>query len=723
MALIGKIRQKKWLLIGSLAAALALFILMLMFDNPNQSFFGGSQTMVGDIEGRKIEYQEFNQIHDMLYSGAQTDAFAGRNFLWNYFVDEALIRNEAEAVGLGVGKPELLNLQFGPDQTRISNVMRSRYQNPNAPGQIDMDQLNQLKEIVTTPGRIDQMISEQQLIADFKYRWAHQEKEVVKDALQTKLSNMVSKGMYMPTWQAEMIGEAQNKKVDFVYVQVPYDEIDNADVPLEEADYEAYFSENKNKYKQEEETRLLDYVTLDVFPSAADSANISQEVADLIPGFINTENDSLYVESNLGTIDGAYFKKDALPTAIADTLYNMEVGGVYGPYLDRGAYNAVKITDRKIVPDSVAARHILRRANDLPSLQAAQKTIDSLKNLVETGLNTFEELAIANSEDASNAGKGGDLGTFSQGTMVKEFNDVCFFQGEPGKVYSVITQFGVHLIQVYDRVYETNEPSLQIATLSRPIIPSQDTQDEIKEYALQLQEENATIDQMRAAAAEKGYTVSTSPALKANDFSLLGLGTGQGAREMIKWAFGTSQNIEPADVGQVSPQIYSFQNPGEYHVSKYAVTALQSIRPAGIPSYQNVKPDMEADVINRKKAELIKSQLSGMTDLQSIAAKYSTKVDTATNVAYAAATIPGAGSEPKVVAEAFKTDLNQPSAAVAGNTGVYVVLPTNKPAPAPANASFTRQTAQISDRGQVGVKLMPSLRKNADITDNRSRFF
>ena len=723
MALIGKIRQKKWLLIGSLAAALALFILMLMFDNPNQSFFGGSQTMVGDIEGRKIEYQEFNQIHDMLYSGAQGDAFSGRNFLWNYFVDEAIVRNEAEAVGLGVGKPELLNLQFGPDQSRISGVMRSRYQNPNAPGQIDMEQLNQLKEIVTTPGRIDQMVSEQQLIADFKYRWAHQEKEVVKDALETKLANMVSKGLYMPTWQAEMIGEAQNKKVDFVYVQVPYDEIDNADVALEEADYQTYFDKNQNKFKQDEETRMINYVTLEVFPSAEDSSNIRQEIAELIPGFIESDNDSLYVEANLGTIDGAYFKKDVLPTVIADTLYGMSVGEVYGPYLDQGTYKAVKVRDRKVVPDSVSARHILRRASDLPTLQAAQKTIDSLKNLVETGLNTFEELAIANSEDASNAGKGGDLGTFGQGMMVKEFNDVCFFQAEPGEVYSVVTQFGVHLIQVYDQKFESDEPSLQLAYLSRPIIPSQDTQDEIKEYALELQEENATVDELSTAAAGKGYSVSTSPALKANDFSIIGLGTGQGAREMIKWAFGTSQNIEPAEVGNVSPQIYSFQNPGEYHVNKYAVAALQGIRPVGIPNYLDVKSEMEADVINQKKAELLKSQLSGMTDLQSIAAKYATKVDTATNVAYAAATIPGAGSEPKVVAEAFDVDLNQSSTPIAGNNGVYVVIPTNKPAPAPANPSFTRQTAQISDRGQVGVKLMSSLRKNADIIDNRSRFF
>ena len=722
MALIGKIRQKKWLLIGSLAAALALFILMLMFDNPNQSFFGGSQTMVGDIEGRKVEYQEFNQIHDMLYSNSTTDGFSGRNFLWNYFVDEALVKQEAEAVGLGVSKPELLKLQFGPEQNRISPVMVSRYQNQNT-RQVDMQQLAQLKDIVTTPGKIDQMINDRQLIADFKYRWVHQEQEVIKDRLQVKLSNMVSKAMYTPNWMAEMISEAQNKKVDFLYVQVPYDEIDNSEVALEDADYKAYFDENKNQFKQDEETRRVEYVVFDVVASAKDSADLKAEVADLVPRFRSAANDSLFVENNLGSIDGAYFPKSSLPATIADTVMSMSIGEVYGPYLETDTYRAVKVRDRKVVPDSVSARHILRRADDLASLQAAQKTIDSLKNIIESGVNTFEEMAIAHSEDASNAGKGGDLGTFGQGTMVKEFNDVCFFKAETGKVYSVVTQFGVHLIQVYEKDFITNEPSVQLAFIDRRVIPSQSTQDEVKEMALQMQEDNGDIEKLRAAAAAKGLKVQTSQWLKANDFAVGTLGSGQGSRELVRWAFGVSQNVSQAEVGDVSPQIYNFQLQGEYHVSKYAVAALQSIRPAGMPSWQSVKSEIEPQVVNRKKAELIKGQLSGMTDLQAIANKYASSVDTATNVTFASATIPNVGAEPEAVAEAFKVDLNQVSAPVAGTNGVYVVKPTNKPAVPAANAALARQSSQQQARVQVAGKLVPSLRKNADITDNRSKFF
>ncbi len=723
MALIGKIRRKKWLLIGSLTSALALFILMLMFDNPNQSFFGGSQTMVGDIEGRKIEYKEFNQVYDMLYSNSQTDSYAGRNFLWNYFVDEAIVKKEAEAIGLGISKKELIAMQFGPDQNRLSGVIRSRYQNPDT-RQVDMSQLNQLKDIILN-NKIDQMIEDRQLIGDFKYRWAHQEKEVVKDGLQNKIANMVSKGMYTPNWMAEMIAESQNQKVDFLYVQVPYDEIDNSDVALEDADYEAYFNENKTQFIQDEETRKIEYVVFEVSPSAQDSADIRGEIAALVPSFESAENDTLFVENNIGRFDGAYFKKDALSSVIADTVFSMEVGSVYGPYLENSTYKAVKITDRKIVPDSVSARHILRRATDQTSLQAAVKTIDSLKTLVETGINTFEELAISFSEDASNSGKGGDLGTFGPGTMVKEFNDVCFFNSEIGKVYPVVTQFGVHLIEVYDKKFVSNEPSVQLAYLSRDIIPSQNTQDDIKELALQLQEENQTIDQLRTDAPSKGYTVETSPWLKANDYAIGTLGSGQGAREMIKWAFGTSQSVDPPSVGDVSPQVYSFQNPGQYHVSKYAVAALQAIRPAGLPRFQDVKSEMELQVIARKKAQMIKEQLAGVTDLQGVANKFASKVDTATNVTFSSAFIQGAGAaEPEVVAEAFKVGLNQLSAPITGVNGVYVIKPTNKPAAAPtANTAMARQTSQQMARVQVPGMLVPSLKKHASIEDNRSRFF
>lgn len=723
MALIGKIRRNKPLLVGTLAGALALFILMLMFDNPNQSLFGGSQTLVGEIEGRKLDVREFQSTHDMLYRNSGSDGLSSRAFLWNYFVDEAIVKSEAEAIGLGVSPEELIQLQFSEDRNRLSSIISSRYQNPPNSGQVDMEQLRQLKEIIMN-NQIQDMIDAGQLIPDFPYRWAHQEKEVIKDALQTKISNMVSKGLFTPSWQAEMISEDQNQRVDFLYVQVPFDEIDNSDVTLEDSDYQAYFEENKHRFKQDEETRRVSFVTFNVVASADDSTNVRKKIGDLVPQFRDAENDSLFVENNRGTIDGAYYKKEALSATIADTAFSLPIGSVYGPYLDVDSYKAMKVLDRKVIPDSVSARHILRRADDQQTLLAALNTIDSLKGLIESGVATFDSLAITFSEDRSNSGKGGDLGTFGPGAMVKEFNDVCFFKAELGEVYPVVTQFGVHLVEVTDKVFQSNEESVQLAYVSEKIIPSTKTQGDVRELALVLQEDNKTLEELQAAASAQGLNLETSPWFDSNAFSLGSLGSNQGSRDIVQWAFGVAINAEAPDVGDVSPRVYSFQNQGEYHVNKYAVAALQGIRAAGIPSYDLVKDEIEADVINRKKAQIISDRIKGQANLQAMASAFSTQVDTALSVTFASPFIQKAAvSEPKVVATAFNVDLNQVSEPIEGGSGVFVVMPTNKPAASPGNVAQARSTSQQTARITIRNGLVPAMRKNADIEDNRSRFF
>jgi len=87
-----------------------------------------------------------------------------------------------------------------------------------------------------------------------------------------------------------------------------------------------------------------------------------------------------------------------------------------------------------------SARHIL-----VPTEEQA----NDLKQQIADGAD-FADVARANSACPSGR-DGGDLGTFSPGQMVKEFNDVCF-NDEVGVVHGPVkTQFGYHLIEVTDR--------------------------------------------------------------------------------------------------------------------------------------------------------------------------------------------------------------------------------------------------------------------------------
>ncbi|MCL6642457.1 MAG: peptidylprolyl isomerase [Candidatus Bipolaricaulota bacterium] len=104
-------------------------------------------------------------------------------------------------------------------------------------------------------------------------------------------------------------------------------------------------------------------------------------------------------------------------------------------------------------PEEVHARHILIRVPEGASeaeIAQAKKQIEDIKKELEGGAD-FAELAKKYSQDPGSAPNGGDLGFFSRGQMVKEFEEAAFSL-EPGQVSDPVrTQFGFHLIKVEEK--------------------------------------------------------------------------------------------------------------------------------------------------------------------------------------------------------------------------------------------------------------------------------
>ena len=705
MALIGKIRKNSWLLIILIGLGLGGFIIMDMTSG-QQSVFGSSQTVVGSVEGQKLDWNQFMRTESILYGNSGADVFARRNSLWNYYIEEALINKEADALGLGVSKTELLDLQFGPNP---SAIIRSRFQDP-ATGQVDRARLNEFRTAIENG-----TLTDPQIISF----WAHQEKEVIKERLQSKLSNMVSKGLYTPTWMAEMGHQEQNGQVSFAFVKVPFDELDNTDVALSDEDYSSFIKENAARFETKEETRRLDYVVFDVHSTPEDSAKWEKQIADLIPEFEQTEDDSLFVERNYGSIDAAYFTASSLSPAISDTVFEIPVGSVYGPYIENNAYNAVKVIDRKVIPDSVRSRHILIRAdltNPLSAMQA-QNRVDSLKGLLEAGTHSFDSLALAFGTDGTST-LGGDLGYAGPGAMVKPFNDLIFFEAEEGELYSVITQFGVHLVEVTGRKFINNEEGVKVAYISQSIVPSEETQSALYDDVLEFVGQNRSLEQLREAVGNRAeLSIESTPPLKNNDFTFNPLGSGQSTRDMIRWAF------QEAELNDVSPEIYIYQDAVELFNNKYVLAALKSISKPGLPSVDDVREQIEQEVINKKKGDQLKEQMAGK-DLSTLASTYDVPVDTASNVNFSSGFIANVGNEPAVIATALSLNEAQSAAPIVGNSGVFVLQVISKNVPGAAtNIPQIRRTMAGNIRSQVSFRLIETLKENAEITDRRSRFY
>jgi len=705
MALIGTIRkQGSWVLIVLIALGLGGFIIQDMFSGGPAGGGMGGQPPMAKINGEKIDINEFNRTESILYSGGGTDLYTRRNTLWNYYVEKTLINEEAEALGLGVGKTELKDLQFGPQP---SPVIRQRFLDPNT-GQINLQQLNQIR------GQIE---SGQLTDPNVRAYWRVQEGEIIKERLQSKLTAMVNKGLYTPQWMAEMGHEQQTEAFDIKLVRVPFDEIPNTEVSLSDQDFKSYINERPSMFERDEEARVLNYVAFTVQPTGADSASIREDLTELKAEFSSTDNDTIFVQRNQGTLNNVYLKSDQVSPIIADTLQKLATGTVYGPYEESGAYRLVKLVDRKVIPDSVRSRHILLRAQTQQEMMAAVTRVDSIKTAIEEGGATWAEMNEKYNTDVAAKAEGGDLGFAGPNMMVKPFNDLIFYNAEPGELNTVVTQFGIHLVEVLEYRFLDNEEGMRLAFLSRNIVPSEETQKARYDEALTFLSEQESMDDMVQAVSERNdLTLETTAPLEENGFVVGALGSGQASRDMIRWAF----NNKP---GNVSSEIYIYSDQQLYYDNKYVVAALKSVLKPGMPSVDEVRADIEQLVINRKKGEVLAQQMAGKS-LQDLATEFDLPIDTAENLTFSTEFVPSLGNEPKLLGAISNLDQGQSTQPIVGNSGVFVAQVFNKTVPsAITNYAQLRQQLSGPVRSQMGSQLMEALRSEANITDNRSTYY
>ncbi len=134
-------------------------------------------------------------------------------------------------------------------------------------------------------------------------------------------------------------------------------------------------------------------------------------------------------------------------------------------------------------PEQVKASHILIKikpdASESEKAEAMKKIAQAQEKLKKG--DDFAEVAKAASEGPS-APKGGDLGYFGRGQMVKPFEDTAFTL-EPGKVSDVVTtKFGYHLIKVVDKKPETTIPFETVKPRIEQYLKQEEVQKEVKQF-------------------------------------------------------------------------------------------------------------------------------------------------------------------------------------------------------------------------------------------------
>jgi peptidyl-prolyl cis-trans isomerase C len=136
------------------------------------------------------------------------------------------------------------------------------------------------------------------------------------------------------------------------------------------------------------------------------------------------------------------------------------------------------------VPEQVKARHILIRVDKSASEEdkkKAKEKAEALLKQIKKG-EDFEKLASEFSEDPGSKKKGGDLGYFSRGKMIKPFEDAAFSL-KPGEVSEVVeTPFGYHIIKVADKKPEEVQPFEKVKDEVRNKVFEEFRQARVKEF-------------------------------------------------------------------------------------------------------------------------------------------------------------------------------------------------------------------------------------------------
>lgn len=146
-------------------------------------------------------------------------------------------------------------------------------------------------------------------------------------------------------------------------------------------------------------------------------------------------------------------------------------------------------------------------------LEDAQHIIDRLKSGED-----FAELAVIHSKDPS-ADNGGDLGYFSKGDMVKEFEEAAFSADTGGIVGPVKTTFGYHIIKVTDlkKTRSGKIDSVRASHILLKVEPSMETINNVK-YAAEDFAEAAKEKGFEKAAENNSLTINETPDFKNTGF-------------------------------------------------------------------------------------------------------------------------------------------------------------------------------------------------------------
>jgi len=682
--MIQQIRNRQGLLIVMIGIGMLGFL--VPYDAVMALMGQGTNRDVGEVDGIAItalEYQsELQERRRLGFSGDQLG-----DEVWNDLTSNIVLGDDFDALGLQVCDEEFQEMLFGSGYSPYMN--RAFYSNAENK---QFWQQNFGAMLATPQGKSDFM----------SYK-----RLIVSKRLREKFDNLVSSGVYTNALEGKYDFVTANNKVNFNYAFKSFNDIDDSEVSVSDADVKSYYRAHKGDDAYEQSTgRTITFARIPLAASAEDAEAIESDLSELKGLWSSSAlSDSEFVATaNEKAFAATVLKSADVETDLNEsTLFNANPGDFVGPYLKKQSYKLARVMEFFSEPDSASCRHILLKAGnpqDAAEMDGLVARADSLKRALRRGA-SFEDLAERFSEDPGSKTNGGFYDFFTRGRMVKPFEDFCF-ESKPGSIGAVRTQFGVHLIEVMEHTDAIER--VRVAMIERVIVPSAETARNSYSAASEFAIASNSREAFMTASSEAGYATSTADKVLRKATSISGL---RNATELVSWAYNAEQ-------GAVSNPILIDKN--------YVVAHLDMITAQGEPEFSAVEQEMRTAAVKEAKGKLYASKMNAGS-LDEIAAAIGSSAKAASNISLKFPTVSAAGAkpEPEVVGRAFAIANGEVSMPIVGENGVWVIAPTSSTEAAEKKDFLSEQTSLLARaRGAVTQRISNAMLDAAELTDNRN---
>ncbi len=644
---------------------------------------------MGEVNKDPVSWAEFNQrinLYTEQYrqqTGASPDSEIRAQYeemAWEQLIVDKILKQKMQDMGITVTDSELIDMVTGDNPDPFIRQQFTR-----------------------EDGTIDRVALQNAIEApENREIWIMIEQQLREQRRQQKLNQFIEASLRVSNFEVEEHYKRQNSRASFQFVRFPYSDIPSDEIEVTDSEIRSYYRNNEHRFQRNKSWRFS-YVTFSIAPTEADTIRTLNFLSGLRDEFRAADDVARFLSDNFSETD--YFESFLKPSEVRPEhlrAFELEPDEVSEPYVFNNRVHMVRLLEERPADQTYVRVSQIR----LQDSEDGQELAEELLQRVRQG-ESFASLAQSHSTHGQSARRGGELGYIERSDKPANIANAIFSASTGSVIGPMAGDDGIYLFQIADRTSR----DIRFADMSQDVEP--DPFETIQRLANEAEDFHyfAESDGFFSEAERSGYTVTEAVATEGTPFI-----SGLGQSRMVLNELQHMRRGAISDVIETEEQFIIF------HVDE--------VIPEGTRPLEEVRSQVESLVRDKKRRELltqrVNEMLGGNVTLDQLAETSGKAVQDAERIRLNAATIPGAGREPKIVGAAFSLPEGQVSPAIAGNNAVFVMMVESRTM-ADVSAMTTAERRSIREELQqrknegFGNVWVDRLKADADIRDFRTQ--